>query len=360
MLGSWSAIADNLEVTKLAMTRRSTVVGVFDDSDRARDAINALKDAGFNANDIGILMKDREQARDMAGETGSRAGEGAVSGAIGGGILGGLAGWLVGVGALAIPGVGPFIAAGAFGAALAGAGIGAGVGAIAGALVGMGIPQEEADWYEGEIRQGRTLVTVKADGRYSEAREILSSHGAYDIENRYAGTGTGTTMGTTGTTSTMSSGMTSGSQSTGYTGSQRWEDVSTTYRNRFQQRYGSMGGSYRWEDYEPGYRYGWEMHNRPEYRDRSWSELEPDFRRDWERRHSDKPWDRFMDAIKSAWEGDRDTGRVGTTYDREQRLPASEDEYEIIGGLGSPSHEHRWVSDRCEICGATRRFRRAA
>src|SRR5512133_1653161 len=139
----------------MTMHENSTVVGVFDDSSRARDAIQALKDAGFAAQDIGILMKDRGDARDIAEETGTHAGEGAATGAIGGGILGGLAGWLVGIGALAIPGVGPFIAAGAFGAALAGAGIGAGIGAIAGALAGMGVPKEEADYYEGEVRSGR-------------------------------------------------------------------------------------------------------------------------------------------------------------------------------------------------------------
>lgn len=168
--------------------RRSTVVGVFDESDRARDAIQALKDSGFAASDISILMKDHGQAREMAEDTGTRAGEGAVTGAVGGGILGGLAGWLVGIGALTIPGVGPVIAAGAFGTALAGAGMGAGMGAIAGALIGMGIPTEEAEWYEGEVQRGRTLITVKAGDRYAEAHSILSHQGAYDIENRYTST----------------------------------------------------------------------------------------------------------------------------------------------------------------------------
>src|SRR5205085_7687837 len=100
------------------------------------------------------------------------------------GILGGLGGWLVGIGALAIPGVGPLLAAGALGAALTGAAIGAGVGAIAGALVGMGIPEDEAKYYEGEVRVGRTLVTVQATGWYEEARDIMRDHGAYDIEDR--------------------------------------------------------------------------------------------------------------------------------------------------------------------------------
>jgi uncharacterized protein (TIGR02271 family) len=175
------------------MTRRETVVGVFHSPDRARDAIEALKEHGFAAEDIGVLMHDREQAGDVARDTGvhSHAGEGAATGAVAGGILGGLGGWLAGIGALAIPGIGPFVAAGAFAAALGGAAIGAGVGAIAGALVGMGVPKEEAEYYEGEVRGGRTLVTVKAPSRYAEAQQILRDHDAYDVETRDRATAPG-------------------------------------------------------------------------------------------------------------------------------------------------------------------------
>ena len=167
-------------------TQRSTVVGVFHDRDDAREAIEALKDAGFAADSISILSPDKAETRAMAEETGTHAGSGAETGLVAGGILGGLGGWLVGIGALAIPGIGPFIAAGAFATALGGAAIGAGVGAIAGALVGMGVPKEEADYYEGEVKSGRTLVTVRAEGRYDEAQRILREHRAYDIESRDA------------------------------------------------------------------------------------------------------------------------------------------------------------------------------
>jgi uncharacterized protein (TIGR02271 family) len=162
---------------------RSTVVGVFHDRDAARDAIEALKDAGFSAQDISILSPDKRATEQIADETGTHAASGAATGAVAGGILGGLGGWLVGIGALAIPGVGPFIAAGAFATALGGAAIGAGVGAIAGALVGMGIPEEEAKYYEGEVKSGRTLVTVRAGGRYAEAQQLLRQHGAYDMQS---------------------------------------------------------------------------------------------------------------------------------------------------------------------------------
>jgi len=166
----------------MTTTQRSTVVGVFRERDEARDAIEALKDAGFNANEISILSPDKEQSRAMAEETGTQAGSGAATGAVAGGILGGIGGWLVGIGALAIPGVGPFIAAGAFATALGGAAIGAGVGAIAGALAGMGVPEDEARYYEGEVKSGRTLVTVRTTDRYDEAQQLLRRYGAYDIE----------------------------------------------------------------------------------------------------------------------------------------------------------------------------------
>ena len=165
----------------------STVVGVFEDRDRARDAIEALKDAGFRADSISVLTPDKRSTREIAEDTGSNAAEGAATGAIAGGLLGGLGGWLVGIGALAIPGVGPFIAAGAFATALGGAALGAGLGAIAGALVGMGVPEEHARYYEDEAKAGRTLVTVRANGRYDDAQRIMRKYGAYDVESQHSG-----------------------------------------------------------------------------------------------------------------------------------------------------------------------------
>jgi len=164
--------------------QRQTAVGVFRTADQARDAISALKDAGYPASDISLLAHDRETTRTMAQDTGTNAGAGAATGAVAGGVLGGLGGWLVGIGALAIPGIGPFIAAGAFATALTGAAIGAGVGVVAGALIGMGVPREDADWYEQEVKGGNTLVTVNAAGRYGEAQALLRRYGAYDVEQR--------------------------------------------------------------------------------------------------------------------------------------------------------------------------------
>lgn len=174
--------------------RPSTVVGVFHERDDAREAIEALKDDGFAADSISVLSPDKQTTQSITEETGTHAGSGAATGLVAGGVLGGIGGWLVGIGALAIPGIGPFIAAGAFATALGGAAIGAGVGAIAGALVGMGVPKEEADYYEGEVKNGRTLVTVRSESRYSDAQRILRQHGAYDIET---GAGAGRTQRST-------------------------------------------------------------------------------------------------------------------------------------------------------------------
>jgi hypothetical protein len=164
--------------------RGDHVIGVFDDGLSARDAIHALKEAGFRGQDISILMPDADASREFATETGVATRDGAATGALAGGLLGGLAGWLIGIGALALPGVGPLLAAGALGAALSGAAVGASVGAIAGALVGIGVPEDEAAWYEQEVRGGRALVSVLARDRRDQARQILRRFGAYDVESR--------------------------------------------------------------------------------------------------------------------------------------------------------------------------------
>jgi uncharacterized protein (TIGR02271 family) len=171
-------------MTMPTTTRGTTVVGVFEDREDARAAIEGLKDAGFSGDAISILSPDKQATQEIAEDTGTHAGSGAATGALAGGILGGVGGWLVGIGALAIPGIGPFIAAGAFATAIGGAALGAGVGAIAGALVGMGVPEEHAEYYEGEAKAGKTLVTVRAGDRYDDAQQILRNGGAYDVESR--------------------------------------------------------------------------------------------------------------------------------------------------------------------------------
>jgi hypothetical protein len=166
--------------------RRFVVAGLFRGRDAAVAAIEDLKAAGFRPEDVGVAMRDRNAQGELMEETGTKAPEGAGAGAVGGGVLGGLVGWLVGIGALAIPGIGPVIAGGALatafgiagGTAVAGAGIGAVAGGLVGALVGMGIPEEEARHYERGVREGGVLVTVQAGDRAHQARAVLDRHGA--------------------------------------------------------------------------------------------------------------------------------------------------------------------------------------
>ncbi len=168
------SIRNNLDST----TQGGTVVGLFKNQIDAERAIDRLKQAGFSENQIGVAMRDRSQQQDLIEGTGTQAAEGAATGAISGGVLGGVIGLLAGVGALAIPGVGPIIAGGALASTLAGAGIGAAAGGLLGALMGMGIPEEDARHFDEGFRAGGTLVTVNAEGREEEARECLYEAGA--------------------------------------------------------------------------------------------------------------------------------------------------------------------------------------
>jgi CBS domain-containing protein len=175
------------------LTGRNTVAGLFRDRDSAERAIEDLKEAGFKGDQIGIVMRDpsgggRVTERRETDRHGSHATSGAMTGVVGGGLLGGLAGYLLAIGALTIPGIGPVLAGGAIAEALGlgvigttaavGAGIGAAAGGLVGALVGMGIPEEEARYFEKGLGTEEVLVTVKAGDRVMEALAILETNDA--------------------------------------------------------------------------------------------------------------------------------------------------------------------------------------
>src|SRR6478736_4847748 len=152
---------------------------------QATSIVDQLKTAGFSGDDISVLLPDKSGTRDFAHEQHTKAPEGAATGAGTGGVLGGALGWLIGIGSLAIPGVGPFIAAGPIMAALAGAGVGAAVGGLSGALVGLGIPEYEAKQYEGKIKQGNILISVHSENseERKRAKDIFERAGAHDISS---------------------------------------------------------------------------------------------------------------------------------------------------------------------------------
>jgi hypothetical protein len=162
-----------------------SAAALFENRASAERAIRDLQAAGFSGDRIGVALRDRTEQGALIEDTGTKAAEGAVTGAVGGGLLGALAGFLIGIGALVIPGIGPVVAGGVLASALgtagatavAGAGVGAVAGGLVGALAGLGIPEEEARYFETGFREGRVLVTVDAGYRMMEAMEILERNG---------------------------------------------------------------------------------------------------------------------------------------------------------------------------------------
>lgn len=163
--------------------KNTAVFGIFRTEQELDFAISKLRLAGFRNTDISILMPQSLGTKDMGAEKHTKGPEGATAGATTGAVLGGALGWLAGVGALAIPGLGPLIAAGPIMAMLAGAGVGAAVGGISGSLIGMGIPEYEAKRYEGLVKEGKILISIHCDDRewVRKARDILGNCGAQDI-----------------------------------------------------------------------------------------------------------------------------------------------------------------------------------
>jgi hypothetical protein len=162
---------------------RKSVLCIVNSRTQAAAIVDDLKAAGFSNNDISALFPDQGTSRDFAHEQNTKAPEGAAVGAGTGGLLGGALGWLAGIGTLAIPGVGPFIAAGPIMAALGGAAVGAAAGGLTGALVGFGIPEYEAKRYEGKLRSGNILLSVHTDDgkQVTRVKEIFKRHNADDI-----------------------------------------------------------------------------------------------------------------------------------------------------------------------------------
>jgi hypothetical protein len=168
------------------MSEKNTAVfGIYPSYTTVEMGVDNLKAAGFSNRDISVLLPESAGSKAFAHEKGTKAPEGATAGAGTGIVLGGAMGWLLGVGALAIPGLGPFIAAGPIMAALAGAGVGGAVGGITGALIGMGIPEYEAKRYEGRVKNGGILLSVHCDSseQTKRAKQILEQTGAQDVSS---------------------------------------------------------------------------------------------------------------------------------------------------------------------------------
>lgn len=165
--------------------KNTAAFGIYSNRATAETAVDQLIAAGFSRQDVSVLMSDKQGSKDFATEKNTKAPEGATTGVGIGGTIGGTLGLLAGIGALAIPGVGPLIAAGPIMGALAGLGVGGAVGGLVGALIGMGIPEYEAKRYEGRVKEGGILLSVHCDSseEVSRAKDVLKQTGADDISS---------------------------------------------------------------------------------------------------------------------------------------------------------------------------------
>ncbi len=336
-----------------------TVVGLFETRDQAVGAVDALKKAGFAADDMSILMRDSGQAADVAVDAGitDSTGDAAATGALGGGLLGGLAGLVLGAGALAIPGIGPIIAAGPIAAMLTGGALGAATGGIIGALTEAGIPEDEATHYQSGVERGGILLSVKApDGREAEARDVLKRGGLHDLKHhrskwekdpkyRYdieahpdlsqttkAKTKKGDTAmatektdlkGTAGTAGGGTAGALAGAGIGAVVGGPvgaavgagigavtgaaagatvDYESHEPALRKEYESTLAKSkkgATAHSWEQVSPAYRYAWESHDRPEYQGKAYSQVSSDLKKGWTGTGS---YADYEPHVKAAWE----------------------------------------------------------
>jgi hypothetical protein len=176
----------NFEERRTSMAGKNTAAfGIYSNEASLRNGFETFQREGFRTTDISVLFPANQGTKEFAHEKGTKAPEGATAGAGVGAVAGGVLGWLAGVGSLAIPGVGPFLAAGPIMAALAGAGVGGTAGGMIGALAGAGIPEYEAKRYEGMVKEGGILMSVHCDNSEwtSKAKDILERTGAHDVSS---------------------------------------------------------------------------------------------------------------------------------------------------------------------------------
>lgn len=281
------------------MTR--TVIGLYDRLEDAQNAVSELVSAGFPRGDISIVAADTEgKFKSYVGESYEESVEGVAAGAGIGAAVGGLGGLLVGIGALAIPGIGPVLAAGPLASALIGAGVGAATGGLIGALVDAGVPEEEANVYAEGVRRGGTLVKVTtSEDRVDEANRLLDRFNPIDINQR-------ATTWRSENWNRFDPDATPYNQTDFERERSRFADMRTDYdeydplfRTHYQTTYGTSGRSY--EDFRPAYLYGYDLAENPQYRDMTWEQVEMDARRSWEREHNDTLWDDIKDAVREGW-----------------------------------------------------------
>lgn len=290
-----------------------TVVGVYDDIEDARDVVEDLVDAGIPRDDVSLVT------RDVTGDYGTyleehgedEVAEGAAEGAVGGAVVGGLTGVLVGLGAFALPGLGPVIAAGPIAAGLAGAGIGAVTGSLLGALVEWGIPEEEAEYYAESVRRGSVLVAARvADTEADDAVAIMNDYDAVDIERRAEywreeEDWEGYDVEADPYDASEIAAYREREAAWDYEDDDDWdldlpdfEDLEDSFEEDYEKNYAV--GNHTYAQFVPAYRYGYNLATDPRYSDWDWSRLEPVARERWEEQNEDT-WEELKDAVRHGW-----------------------------------------------------------
>jgi hypothetical protein len=275
------------------MSKNRVAFGIYDHQSDASDAVDRLRAAGFRQTDISVLLSRNEGNKDLALDKGTKAPEGAAAGTGSGLLVGGALGWLAGIGTLAIPGLGPFIAAGPIMALLGGAGVGAAVGGLTGALIGAGIPEYEVKRYEGRIRGGHVLVSVHCDDAEwaSSAKEVLRETGAQDISS----------------TSEAAADFDSSDRPKPRRATPGTEQRDTDFKRDFDTFHAANGANY--GEFAPCYEFGYRMAEKPEYRERSFHDVEPELKHAYMAGHPNSDWDKISSAVLYGWE--RAGGKVG-------------------------------------------------
>jgi hypothetical protein len=282
----------------------TTVVGMFEARDAADRAVEALKAAGFRAEDLSVVARELSLAGDVRDKK-SDAGPAVISG----GVIGGVAGLLAGLGAMAVPGIGPFLAVGPLAAALTGAAVGVAGGEMVGVLTSHGIPREHADYYTEALERGAILVTVHTDAaRAAEARRILSENGSVDAEARAVAASretddpgprltaraVGEPIGSPGVGVGSVAGFALGDGGPSLT----YHEAEPHFRRHWES---TRGPSYPapFEDVSHAYRYGWESYENPDFYGKSWEEISDRLASGWPGRG---PWDEHAPLVREGWE----------------------------------------------------------
>lgn len=324
-----------------------TVVSLYEELEDARDVVEDLVDMGINRDNISLVARDVEETYgtyledDYEHTEREEVGEAAAGGAVGGAVVGGLAGVLVGLGAFAIPGIGPVIAAGPIAAGLTGAAVGAVTGGVLSALVEWGIPEEEAEYYAEGIRRGGTLVAARtAEERVDDVVDVMEAYDPVDVEERVAywrseedWTGYDPEADPYGPDEISAYRERQRAWQGDWTGDEGaytteraagTDDDFAAYEPQYRQHYDRslVATGYTYNQYLPAYRYGYNLATDSRYQDRNWTDVQAEAREGWED-YNEGTWQEFKDAVRHGWEQVKDA--VGADEDRFGRM--DEDEY---------------------------------